>query len=136
MAKPTMLSGGNPQIAKGEGDAPVRAYIEALDGWQREICEVVDALVVREVPGVHKAVKWNSPFYGLPGGAYFLSYHVMKRYVKLAFFAGAQLDPIPPEGSKDPNTRYLHLGPGLPLDEAQLAAWVRQASQLPGFGKV
>ena len=136
MAKPTMLSGGNPQIPKGEGEAPVRAYLDALDGWQRETCEAVDALVGATLPGVRKAVKWNSPFYGLPNGEYFLSFHVMKRYVKLAFFAGAQLVPVPPEGSKDPNTRYLHLGPGLPSDEAQLADWVRQASRLPGFGKV
>ena len=136
MAKPTMLTGGNPQIPKGEGDAPVRTYLDALDGWQRETCEAVDALVVKTLPGVRKAVKWNSPFYGMPGGEYFLGYHVMTRYVKLNFFSGAQLVPEPPVGSKDPNTRYLHLGPGLPMDEAQLADWVRQASKLPGFGKV
>ncbi|PWE29569.1 histidine kinase [Pararhodobacter marinus] len=136
MAKPRLLTGGNPQIPKGLGDAPVRAYIDALEGWKRQACEDLDRVISRSIPGVRKAVKWNSPFYGPAGGDYVVSYHVMTRYVKVAFFAGASLDPPPPEGSKDPSTRYLHVSEKAPLDEARLADWCRQASALPGFGKV
>lgn len=129
-----LLTGGNPQIAKGEGEAPVLAYIEALSGWQREVCAGLDAAVVAAVPGVKKAVKWNSPFYGTDAQGWFLSFHVMTRYVKVAFFAGASLQPMPPEPSKDPNTRYLHVSDKAPLEPEQFADWVRQASRLKGFG--
>jgi hypothetical protein len=134
--KPALLSGGNPQIAKGYGDAPVQAYIAAMPGWKRDIGRRLDALVERTVPGLQKAVKWNSPFYGVayPGKdqTWFLSFHCFTNYIKLAFFRGASLDPVPPVGSKQNDVRYLHIGEDEPLDEAQLADWVRQASQLPG----
>lgn len=136
--KPKLLSGGNPQIAKGEGDAPVQAYIAAMPGWKREAGRRLDALVEKTVPGVKKAVKWNSPFYGVDraegeGTSWFLSFHVFTRYIKLTFFRGAELDPLPPVGSKDPNTRYLHIEEDQPLDETQLADWIRQAAARPGW---
>lgn len=130
---PKLLSGGNPQIAKGDGDAPVAAYIAAMPGWKQAIGQQLDALVERTVPGVRKAVRWNSPLYGVEGQGYFLGVHCLTRYVKLAFFRGAMLDPVPPEGSKDPNTRYFHIHEGAPFDEAQLAAWIRQAAAVPGW---
>ncbi len=131
-AKPNLLSGGNPQIAKGYGDAPVQAYIAAMPGWKRDIGRRLDALIVRTVPGVRKAVKWNSPFYGVEDGVWFLSLHCFARYVKVAFFRGAALRPIPPHSSKHEDVRYFHIHEDDAFDEAQLAAWVKQASKLPG----
>jgi hypothetical protein len=128
-----LLSGGNPQIAKGEGDAPVQAYIAAMPGWKSEAGRKLDTLIEATVPGVRKAVKWNSPFYGVEGRGWFLSFHCFTRYIKLTFFRGAQLEPPPPVGSKDPNTRYLHIEEGKPVDEAQLAEWIRQAAAIPGW---
>ena len=131
VAKPKLLSGGNPQIAKGEGDAPVQAYIAAMPGWKRNVGRRLDALIARTVPGLRKAVKWNSPFYGVEGQGWFLSFHCFTRYVKVAFFRGASLSPPPPGESKHKNVRYLDIHEG-ELDEMQLAAWVKQASELPG----
>ena len=130
--KPVLLAGGNPQIAKGYGDAPVQAYIAAMPGWKREVGRRLDALIVRTVPGVHKAVKWNSPFYGIEDGSWFLSLHCFAKYVKVAFFRGASLRPLPPGESKHQEVRYLDIREDDPFDEAQLAAWVKQASRLPG----
>jgi hypothetical protein len=127
-----LLSGGNPQIAKGEGDPPVQAYIAAVPGWKRDVARRIDALVVAAVPGVHKAVKWNSPFYGRDGEGWFLSFHCFAKYIKVAFFRGAALDPAPPVGSRNKDVRYLHLEEGAPFDETQFTAWVKQASRLPG----
>ena len=131
-AKPTLLSGGNPQIAKGYGDAPVRAYIAAMPGWKRDVGRRLDALIVRTVPGVRKAVKWNSPLYGVEGQGWFLGVHCLTKYVKVAFFRGTSLRPVPPGVSKSKDTRYLDIHEDDQLDEAQLAAWVKQAGQLPG----
>jgi hypothetical protein len=131
-AKPTLLAGGNPQIAKADGDAPVQAYIAAMPGWKRDVGRRLDALIVRTVPGVRKAVKWNSPFYGIDGQSWFLSFHCFTAYVKVAFFRGTSLRPLPPAASKHKDVRYLDIREDDELDEAQLAAWVKQASQLPG----
>lgn len=131
-AKPRLLAGGNPQIAKAYGDAPVQAYIAALPGWKSDVGRRLDALIVRTVPGVLKAVKWNSPLYGVEGQGWFLSIHGFTKYIKVAFFRGASLRPVPPGESKSKDTRYLDIREGDLLDEAQLAAWVKQASQLPG----
>jgi hypothetical protein len=130
-AKPTLLSGGNPQIAKGYGDGPVQAYIAAMPGWKRDLGRRLDAIIARAVPGVRKAVKWNSPFYGVEDGVWFLSFHCFTRYVKVTFFRGTSLRPVPPGESKHKEVRYLDIHEGQ-LDEAQFAAWVKQASQLPG----
>jgi hypothetical protein len=129
--KPKLLSGGNPQIAKGYGDAPVQAYIAAMPGWKREVGRRLDALIARTVPGVKKAVKWNSPFYGMAEGDWFLSFHVFTKYIKVAFFRGATLRPVPPGTSKQKDVRYLDIHEN-GLDEAQFADWVKQASALPG----
>jgi hypothetical protein len=129
--KPTLLAGGNPQIPKGEGDAPVRACMAAMPGWKSDLGRRLDALITRAVPGVRKAVKWNSPFYGVEGQGWFLSFHCFAKYVKVAFFRGALLRPVPPGESKHKHVRYLDIHEG-ELDEAQLAAWVEQASRLPG----
>ncbi len=131
-AKPKLLSGGNPQIAKAYGDAPVQAYIAAMPGWKREVGRRLDALIGRAVPGVHKAVKWNSPLYGIEGEGWFLSFHCFAKYVKVAFFRGAALRPLPPGESKQKEVRYLDSHEDDRLDEAQVAAWVKQASTLPG----
>jgi hypothetical protein len=131
-AKPVLLSGGNPQIAKGYGDEPVQAYIAAMPGWKSDIGRRLDALIVRTVPGVQKAVKWNSPFYGMEGQGWFLSVHCFTKYVKVAFFRGTSLRPVPPGESKHKEVRYLDIREDDPFDEAQLAAWIEQASQLPG----
>jgi len=131
-AKPRLLAGGNPQIAKGYGDAPVQAYIAAMPGWKRDVGRKLDALIVRTVPGVQKAVKWNSPLYGMEGEGWFLGIHVFTRYVKVAFFRGASLHPVPPGESRQQHTRYLDIHENDELDEAQLTAWVKQASLLPG----
>jgi hypothetical protein len=132
VAKPALLAGGNPQIAKAEGDAPVQAYIAAMPGWKREVGRRLDALIVGTVPGVRKAVKWNSPCYGIEGQGWFLSFHCFMKYVKVAFFRGTSLRPVPPTKSKSKDTRYLDIHEDNQLDEAQLAAWVKQASLLPG----
>ncbi len=131
-AKPRLLAGGNPQIAKGYGDAPVQAYIAAMPEWKRDIGRKLDALIVRTVPGVHKAVKWNSPLYGIEGEGWFLGIHVFARYVKVAFFRGASLHPVPPGKSKQEQMRYLDIHEDDELDEVQFVDWVKQASQLPG----
>lgn len=131
--EPVLLSGGNPQIPKGEGDGPVQAYIAAMPGWKSEVGRRLDALVERSVPGVRKAVKYNSPFYGAPDReGWFLSYHCFAKYVKLTFFRGAALKPAPPVSSKYEHVRYFHIHQGDVLDEALLADWVRQSSLLPG----
>jgi hypothetical protein len=129
--KPVLLSGGNPQIPKGEGDAPVQAYIAAMPGWKSELGRRLDAMIGRTVPGVQKAVKWNSPFYGVEAGCWFLSYHCFTKYVKVTFFRGSSLKPVPAGKSKHPEVRYLDIYEGQ-FDEEQFADWVKQASQLPG----
>jgi hypothetical protein len=130
--KVVLLSGGNPQIAKGDGDAPVQAYIAAMPDWKRDIGKRLDALIVRNVPDVLKAVKWNSPFYGIEGQGWFLSFHVFTNYVKVTFFRGSSLRPMPPGASKHKDVRHLDIHEG-ELDEAQLATWVKQAAALPGW---
>jgi hypothetical protein len=132
VAEPVLLSGGNPQIAKGYGDAPVQAYIAAMPGWKRDVGRRLDALIARTVPGVHKAVKWNSPFYGIEGEGWFLNFHCFTKYIKVAFFRGTSLRPVPPGESKHKEVRYFDIREDDQLDEAQLAAWVKQASELPG----
>jgi hypothetical protein len=131
-AKPVLLSGGNPQIAKADGDAPVQAYIAAMPGWKRRVGRHFDALIVRTVPNVRKAVRWNSPFYGIEGQGWFLSYHCFTKYIKIVFLRGTSLRPLPPVESKDPNTRYFHIHEDDELDEKLVASWIRQASELPG----
>ena len=128
-----LLSGGNPQIAKAEGDAPVRAYLAALPGWKRALGKRLDALIGRAVPGVSRAVKWNSPFYGIAGQGWFLGIHAYTRYLKLAFFRGSLLRPPPPGSSKHEETRYLDIHEDDELDEAQLTSWLQQAAALPGW---
>ncbi|MET0678272.1 MAG: DUF1801 domain-containing protein [Bradyrhizobium sp.] len=130
--KVVLLPGGNPRIAKADGDAPVQAYIAALPGWKRDLAKRLDALIVRTVPNVRKAVKWNSPFYGIEGQGWFLGLHAFTRYLKVAFFRGASLRPVPPGDSKSKDTRYLDIHEGDQPDEAQLAAWIKQSSRLPG----
>ncbi|HVJ86210.1 MAG TPA: DUF1801 domain-containing protein [Caulifigura sp.] len=131
--KVKVLSGGNPQIAKGDGDAPVQAYIAAMPGWKREVGERLDELIERTVPKLQKAVKWNSPFYGVEGQGWFLGIHCFTKYVKLAFFRGVDLRPLPPGPSRDKNTRYLDIWEDKALDEAQLTSWLKQASAIPGW---
>ena len=135
-SKPVLLTGGNPQIAKADGDAPVQAYIAAMPGWKRDVGRRLDEIIVGAVPEVTKAVKWNSPFYGIEGpdgvAAWFLNFHCFTKYVKVAFFRGTSLRPVPPGESKHKEVRYLDIHEDDELDEAQLAAWVKQASQLPG----
>jgi len=132
-AKPKLLSGGNPQIAKADGDSPVQAFIAAMPGWKREVGRRLDALVGRHVPQVRKAVRWNSPFYGTEGGGWFLSFHCITHYVKVAFFQGTSLRPLPPVASKDEGTRYFHIHEEDRIDEELLGDWIRQASELPGW---
>ncbi|MBA3499801.1 MAG: DUF1801 domain-containing protein, partial [Deltaproteobacteria bacterium] len=127
-AKVVMLSGGNPQIAMADGDAPVQAYIAALPAWKRDLAKRLDAVIVKSVPKVQKAVKWNSPLYGVEGQGFFVGVHTFTRYLKLAFFRGSSLKPLPPGTSKDPNTRYLDIHEDDELDEAQLAKWLKQAA--------
>ncbi len=133
-AKPVLLAGGNPQIAKAEGDAPVQEYIAAMPGWKRDVGCRLDALIQRAVPGVRKAVKWNSPFYGIEGQGWFVSFHCFTRYVKVTFFNGGSLRPVPPGASKHKEVRYLDIHEDGGLDEAQFLSWVKQASRLPGWG--
>ena len=130
--KPVLLSGGNPQIAKADGDAPVQAYIAAMPGWKSDVGRRLDALIVRTVPGVRKCVRWNSPFYGVGGRGWFLSYHVFTRYVKVTFLNGASLRPEPPGSGKDPDSRWVDIYEG-ELDEEQMETWVRQSAALPGW---
>jgi hypothetical protein len=130
--KPKLLSGGNPQIAKAYGEAPVQAYIAAMPGWKREVGRRVDAIIVRTVPDVQKSVKWNSPLYGIEGDGWFLGIHCTTKYIKVAFFRGALLRPMPPGDSKQTEVRYFHIFEDDELDEAQFARWVKQASKLPG----
>jgi hypothetical protein len=131
-AQPRLLAGGNPQIAKGEGDGAVQAYIAAMPGWKGDVGRRLDALIERAVPGVRKAVKWNSPLYGVEGQGWFLGLHCYARFVKVAFFRGASLTPVPPGASRSQDTRYLDVHERDELDEAQFIAWVRQASRAPG----
>ncbi len=131
-AQPTLLSGGNPQIAKAYGDAPVQAYIAAMPGWKADVGRRLDAIIERTVPGVGKAVKWNSPLYGVEGHGWFLSLHCYANYIKVAFFRGLSLSPVPPVASKSQHARYLHIQGADAFDEAQFAHWVSQASKLPG----
>ncbi|MES0100425.1 DUF1801 domain-containing protein [Mesorhizobium sp. M0019] len=131
-AKPVLLAGGNPQIPKGDGDAPVQAYIAAMPGWKRDVGRRLDALIERNVPNLRKAVKWNSPFYGVEGQGWFLNFHCFTKYIKLAFFRGTSLHPVPPGESKHKDVRYFDIREDDQLDEAQLTDWVKQASQLPG----
>jgi hypothetical protein len=135
-AQPRLLSGGNPQIAKGDGDAPVQAYIAAMPGWKRALGERLDALISQAVPELRKAVKWNSPFYGLEERGWILSFHCFDKYVKVAFFHGAALRPMPPGTSKQEDVRYLDIHEDDALDEAQFTRWVKQASRGRGWGKV
>ena len=130
--KVRLLSGGNPQIAKGDGEAPVQAYIAAMPGWKRAVGERLDALITKTVPKVKKVVKWNSPMYGTESNGLFLGVHCFDKYIKVAFFRGAELTPVPPDPSKDKNTRYYNIYEGK-LDEKQFAAWVKQAAALPGW---
>ena len=131
-AKPTLLAGGNPQIAKGDGDAPVQAYIAAMPGWKRDVGRRLDALIVRTALNARKAVRWNSPFYGIEGQGWFLAFHCFTKYVKVTFLRGTSLRPLPPVESKDPNARYFHIHEDDQLDEELVASWIRQASELPG----
>jgi hypothetical protein len=130
--KPTLLSGGNPQIPKADGDAPVQAYIAAMPGWKRDVGRRLDALVVQAVPDVRKAVRWNSPFYGMEGKGWFLSFHCFSKYVKVSFFRGTSLRPVPPVESKHERVRYFHIHEGEEFDEKLLASWIQQAARLPG----
>lgn len=132
VGKPVLLTGGNPQIAKGYGDAPVKQYIAAMPGWKRAIGRRLDALIVRTVPGVHKAVKYNGPLYGIEGQGWFMGFYCFTSYVKLTFFRGRSLRPMPPIESKHPEVRYFNLYEQDTLDESQLADWIAQASKLPG----
>jgi len=129
-----LLSGGNPQIAKAEGDAPVQAYIAAMPGWKSALGSRLDALIVRSVPGLRKAVKWNSPFYGIEDRGWFLSFHVFTRYVKVTFFRGTSLRPVPPGGTeRSEEVRWIDIREDDQLDEAQMESWVKQAAALPGW---
>ncbi len=130
--EPKLLSGGNPQIAKGYGEAPVQAYIAAMPGWKSALGRRLDAIITRTIPGVNKAVKWNSPLYGVEEGHWFLGIHCFNKYIKVAFFRGAMLKPLPPGTSKQKEVRYLDIREEDKLDEKQFAAWVKQASELPG----
>ena len=131
-AKPVLLSGGNPQIAKSDGDAPVQAYIAAMPGWKSDLGRRLDALIGREVPNVRKAVRWNSPWYGIEGQGWFVSYHVFVQYVKVTFFRGASLEPVPPGSGKVKDPRWVDIYEG-ELDEEQMAEWIRQAAAQPGW---
>jgi hypothetical protein len=131
-AKPKLLSGGNPQIAKADGDAPVRAYLAAMPGWKREVGRRLDALIAKTVPGVRKAVRWNTPFYGIEGRGWFIAFHCITKYVKVTFFRGAALKPVPPVESKMKDVRYFHIHEGDEFDEQLVAGWIRQAAELPG----
>jgi len=130
--KPKLLSGGNPQIAKADGDAPVQAFIAAAPGWKRDVARQLDALIVRTVPRVQKAVRWNTPFYGIEGDGWFLGFHCLNKAIKIAFFRGRSLSPLPPGESTQKDVRYFSIQEKEPLDEKLLASWIKQASKLPG----
>jgi len=130
--KPVLLSGGNPQIPKADGDAPVQAYISAMPGWKKDIGRQLDSLVGATIPEARKAVRWNSPFYGMDGNGWFLSFHCLTNCVKVTFLNGGSLEPPPPEPSKQPDVRYLHVSEAQPLDEGRFVEWIKQASELPG----
>ena len=132
-SKPPLLSGGNPQIAKADGDGPVQAYISAMPGWKRHVGQRLDGLIMRTVPEVHKGVRWNSPMYGIKGQGWFVSFHVFTRYIKLTFFRGTSLEPVPPGGTAN-EARWIDIHEG-DLDEALVAKWVKQAAAIPGWGK-
>ncbi len=132
-AKAAFLAGGNPQIAKANGDAPVQAYIASMPGWKHDVGCRLDALIARTVPNVSKAVRWNTPFYGLEGRGWFLGFHCLTKYIKVAFFCGTSLRPIPPVESKQKAVRYLHIHENDPIDEKLVSGWIRQASELPGW---
>jgi hypothetical protein len=127
-----LLSGGNPQIAKADGDAPVQAYIAAMPGWKQDVGRQLDALIERLVPDVRKAIRWNTPFYGVEGNGWFLAYHCITKYVKVTFFTGTSLRPVPPVESKVKNVRYLHIYENEQVDEERLVSWIEQAARLPG----
>lgn len=131
-SKPVLLAGGNPQIPKGDGDAPVQAYLAAMPGWKGNVGRQLDALIVRAFPKVHKAVKWNSPFYGVDGDGWFLNFHCYDKYVKVAFFRGTSLEPMPPGASKSAGVRYLDVREHDTIDDKQFTKWVKQAAKLPG----
>ena len=131
-AEPVLLTGGNPQIAKGDGNAPVQAYIKAMPGWKSDVGRRLDALIEDSVPNVRKAVRWNSPFYGIEGNGYFVTFHVLTRSVKVTFFQGAALRPVPPGAGKDPDARWINVQEN-DLDETQMAEWVRQAAAITGW---
>tara|TARA_R110002072_G_scaffold302737_1_gene488161 strand:+ start:597 stop:1145 length:549 start_codon:yes stop_codon:yes gene_type:complete len=131
-AAPKLLSGGNPQIAKGDGDAPVQAYVAAMPGWKNGVGRRLDALVVCTVPDVRKAVRWNTPFYGVEGQGWFFAFHCLTKYIKMSFFRGTSLRPVPPVASKQERVRYFHIHEGDEIDDELVASWIRQASQLPG----
>ena len=128
-----LLSGGNPQIAKADGDAPVQAYIAAMPGWKSDVGRRLDDLIVQNVPGVRKAVRWNSPFYGVEGRGWFLSYHCFDRYIKVCFLFGKSLTPMPPVDSRDKDARYYHVYEDGHIDEELFGSWVRQAAAIPGW---
>ena len=130
---PRLLSGGNPQIPKGDGDAPVQAYLAAMPGWKHDVGVHLDALIVRTVPQVRKAVRWNSPWYGVEGQGWFLSFHCLTRYLKVTFIRGVDLEPAPPVDSKDPHARYVHLHEDETIDDQLLGSWIAQAAALPGW---
>ncbi len=132
-SKSVLLTGGNPQISKAEGNAPVQAFISAMPGWKSGVGRQIDKLITSNVPNVCKAVKWNSPFYGIEGMGWFLNFHVFTKYIKIAFFRGSSLRPIPPGESKDKNVRYLDIYEGDKIDETQLITWIRQAAAMPGW---
>lgn len=131
-SQPKLLSGGNPQIPKGDGDEPVQAYLAAMPGWKHAVGRQLDELIVRTVPEVRKAVRWNTPFYGIEDRGWFLGFHCFDKYIKVSFLNGASLQPPPPVESKQEAVRYLHVHEDDDLDEAQFAAWVQQACSLPG----
>ncbi|MGL4422875.1 MAG: DUF1801 domain-containing protein [Gemmataceae bacterium] len=134
VAPPKLLSGGNPQIPKGDGEGPVQAYLAAMPGWKQPMGRRIDALVIETVPGVQKAIRWNSPFYGVPGQGWFLAFHCITKYVKVTFFRGGDLNPLPPYESKLPSVRYAHIFEKEPFDEQQFISWIEQAAALPGDG--
>jgi hypothetical protein len=131
-ARPKLLSGGNPQIQKADGDAPVQAYIEAMPGWKRDVGRHLDALIVHTAPSVRKAVRWNTPFYGIEAQGWFLGFHCVTKYVKVSFLRGSALRPVPPVASKHEHARYFHIHKDDQIDDEELASWIRQASKLPG----
>jgi len=133
ISKPVLLSGDNPRIAKGDGDAPVQAYINAIPGWKQDVVRYIDQLIVKNVPYVKKAVKWNSPFYGAEGMGWFFNMHCFTKYVKIAFFNGASLNPLPPGESKDEKVRYLDIRENALPDEQLLSSWIKQSASLPGW---